>query len=81
MTFNKNQSTATWTSFHLSKQSNARANELNKFCKNKAFVSYSPYFSKEHTKKNVKFLQKMVAIMVFQSFKLDSDWIYARTLN
>lgn len=49
MAFNKNQSTA--TSFHLSKQSNARANELNKFCKNKAFVSYSPYFSKEHTKK------------------------------
>lgn len=71
MAFNKNQSTA--TSLHLSKQSNASANELNKFCKNKAFVSYSPYFSKERIKKNIKFLRKMVAIMVFQSFKLDSD--------
>lgn len=63
MVFNKNQFIVIL--FYLFKQLNVSVNELNKFCKNKVFVSYFFYFLKEYIKKNVKFLWKMVVIMVF----------------
>lgn len=55
MVFNKNQFIVIL--FYLFKQLNVSVNELNKFCKNKVFVSYFFYFLKEYIKKCKIFME------------------------